>query len=265
MLAAPMKLDDYQEAFHFAAVTRSTDRVLTVRFHTDDGPMVWDEEVHRRLPDLLHAIATDRQTRVVVLAGSGDEFIHYPKENDRWMTGGLMPAHGFDKTFAEARRIIEYLIDIEVPVIAAVNGPAHAHAEIALLSDIVIAADTASFADTPHFPSGLAPGDGIQTVLTALLGPNRARYHMLTGTPITPAQALDWGLVAEQLPAHQVLARAQELASQFAAKNPLVLRYTRQIFMQPFRLAFAQLLVHGMALENVGALSYRDWNETKPR
>jgi enoyl-CoA hydratase/carnithine racemase len=259
-----MRLEDYQNSFSFAEVTRAPDRVLTVRFHTAEGPMIWDEEVHRRLPDLLHALSSDRQSRIVVLTGTGDEFIHYPKENDRWMTGGIMPAHGFDKTFAEARRIIEHLIDIEVPVIGAVNGSAHAHAEIALLSDIVIAADTASFADTPHFPSGLAPGDGIQTVLTWLLGPNRARYHMLTGIPITPAQALQWGLVAEQHPASQVLARAQELASQLAAKNPLVLRYTRQIFMQPFKLAFAQLLTHGMALENVAALSYRDWEQPRP-
>lgn len=253
-----MRLEEYQRAYAFAAVERSTSGVLTVRLHTNGQALVWNAHVHRRLPQLLQAISSDRDTRVVVLAGTGDEFIHYPAANTAWITGDTVTAAALDDTYAEARHIVEYLIDIEVPVVAAVNGPAHAHCELALLSDIVICAEDASFADLPHFPSGVVPGDGIQTVLCMLLGPNRARHLMLTGASFSAAQAKEWGVVAETTPRDAVMRRAQELGEQLATANPLVLRYTRQVFMQPFRRAFAESLVAGMALETIANLSYRE-------
>ena len=73
-------------------------------------------------------------------------------------------------------------LNIEVPVISAVNGPAWRHSELPLLADIVLAADTAQFQDSAHFTGGLVPGDGMHIVYPLLLGVNRARYFLLTGT-----------------------------------------------------------------------------------
>jgi enoyl-CoA hydratase/carnithine racemase len=75
-------------------------------------------------------------------------------------------------------------LDIEAPMIAAVNGPALIHAELALLCDIVLASETAIFQDLPHFPSGLVPGDGVHVVFPLLLGANRGRYSLLMGQKI---------------------------------------------------------------------------------
>ena len=68
-----------------------------------------------------------------------------------------------------------------MPIISAINGPAWRHSEIPLLSDIVLAADTAAFQDSAHFMSNMVPGDGMHVVYPMLLGFNRARYFLLTG------------------------------------------------------------------------------------
>jgi enoyl-CoA hydratase/carnithine racemase len=85
-------------------------------------------------------------------------------------------------------------------MIAAVNGPVTTHSDQALLCDIVLAADTAKFADAVHFTAGLLPGDGINVVYSELLGVNRARYLLLTGQELDARQALEMGLVAEVMP-----------------------------------------------------------------
>src|SRR5258707_1352269 len=74
--------------------------------------------------------------------------------------GGLNPAN-WDGTYWHAKAMLTNLLNIEVPVISAINGPAYRHAEVPLLSDITIASDTAEFQDTAHFQGGLVPGDGV--------------------------------------------------------------------------------------------------------
>ena len=103
------------------------------------------------------------------------------------------------------------------------------HPEVPVLSDIIIAADTTTFSDTPHFASGIVPGDGAHIVWTHVLGPQRGRYFLLTGQELNAQQALDYGVVSEVLPADQVYARARELAEQIAAKPLLARRYARQV------------------------------------
>jgi enoyl-CoA hydratase/carnithine racemase len=100
------------------------------------------------------------------------------------------------------------LLEIEVPVISAVNGPAWRHSEIPLLCDIVLAADTAQFQDSAHFPSDVVPGDGMHIVYPLLLGMNRGRYFLLTGQTLNAQKALELGLVAEVHPPDKLLGRA---------------------------------------------------------
>jgi enoyl-CoA hydratase/carnithine racemase len=110
-------------------------------------------------------------------------------------------------------------MDIEVPVIAAVNGPARIHPEIPVLADIVLASDTALFQDAPHFMSGIVPGDGAHVVWPHVIGANRGRYFLITGQELHAKQALDYGAVSEVLARERLLPRALELAHSRSASS----------------------------------------------
>jgi len=144
---------------------------------------------------------------------------------------------------------------VEVPIIAAVNGPAMRHADLALMCDIVLAADNATFEDTAHFHNGsIVPGDGINVVFTMLLGLNRARYLMLTGQVLGAREAKDLGLVAELMPREKLLARAWELAQQLAKKSDMLLRYTRAVLTHPLKKQIDEGLPYFLAMETLSTL-----------
>ena len=120
-----------------------------------------------------------------------------PGKGSRLPNWTKMDPHTWDGTFTNAKTMLVNLLNIEAPVIAAVNGPVNIHADLAVLSDIVIAAEHASFQDAPHFPNGLVFGDGCHIVWPHLLGANRGKYFLLTGQKLSAKQALDLGVVNE--------------------------------------------------------------------
>ena len=94
----------------------------------------------------------------------------------------------------EGRALLMNLLNIEVPVIAAINGPAWRHGEIPLLSDIVLASDTAAFQDSAHFMSGMVPRDGMHIVMPMLMGMNRGGIFCLRGRHSRRRRRRIWGL-----------------------------------------------------------------------
>jgi enoyl-CoA hydratase/carnithine racemase len=125
-----------------------------------------------------------------------------------------------------------------------------------LLADIVLAADTAAFQDSAHFPGGLVPGDGVHVVYPMLLGVNRARYFLLTGQVIHAAQAKELGLVAEVLPPDQVLPRAWELARMIAARPEVLVRHTRAILVESIKRQLQEYLPLGLYNECLGLMEH---------
>ena len=80
-----------------------------------------------------------------------------------------------------ARHLIFNVLDVDVPMISAVNGPCNMHSEVPLMGDIVLASEDAYFQDASHFPRGQVPGDGQHVIWSFLAGHTRARYFLLTG------------------------------------------------------------------------------------
>jgi enoyl-CoA hydratase/carnithine racemase len=240
----------YFNAYENFALTRSATGVLTVRLHTEGGPITFTGTTHSQFPRLLENIAFDRGNQVMVLTGTGDSFMD---AIDGPSLGDLTKPMGADVEYMEGRRIAQRLVDLEMPIIAAVNGPVSVHSEYALLADVVIASDTTVFSDFPHPAFGIVPGDGMHVAWEEVLGLNRARSLMMTGGSFTAQQALEWGAVAEVVPLGRVLPRAQELAEAMATKPQLLNRYAAVALRQRLGQRMAEGAALGMALEALTA------------
>lgn len=256
-----MELHEYQNRFKCVDVKRSEDGVLVVQLQNRGKSLVWGGLPHRELPELFAMIASDRENRVMVFTGSGDEFIGLGDGGPNPLALGRVSPASWEQIIHEGNRLVHQMLEIDVPIICALNGPVVAHSELAVLCDVIIAADHAYFQDAPHFPGGLVPGDSMQIVWPMLLGPNRGRYFLLTGQKIPAAEALQLGVVGEVLPAAQVLPRALELAGQLAEQNPLLLRHTRHVLTRPWKRAMADDLHLGLSLEAIASLAGRSFHQ----
>jgi enoyl-CoA hydratase/carnithine racemase len=245
----------YRDRFRTVAFRRE-DGILEMRLHRDGGPASWDAHpggMNGELGEAFLAVARDPENRIVVLTGTGDSFL-----------AGLDMSRPFPeiekldfwgRIERETREVTESLLMIPVPVIGAVNGAAFVHAELIAMSDIVLASDTASFADKAHITlNGVTPGDGAHAWWPLVLGVNRARYFLLSGEEIDAEEARRIGIVAEVLPHDRLLARAWELARMLATKPDLALRYSRLLLTRPIKRAFASEHGYGLALEALSAL-----------
>jgi enoyl-CoA hydratase/carnithine racemase len=223
--------------------------VLEVALHTDGGTLVFDGHTHEQFVDLFHAIGSDPDNRVVILTGSGDAFMETisPEGFD------FFTPQGFDKIFREGRKVLMNILDIEVPMIAAVNGPARLHSEYILLADIVLATPTTVFQDKPHFEFGIVPGDGVHLLWQEAIGTIRGRYFILTRQELDAETAKQWGAVNEIVPAGMLLHRAREIAEGLAKLPPLTTRYTRIALTQKLRRIVDEGVGYGLALEGISA------------
>jgi enoyl-CoA hydratase/carnithine racemase len=160
----------------------------------------------------------------------------------------------YDPIYWEGKHLLVNLLNIEVPVISAINGPALRHAEIPLLGDIVLASDDMIIQDTAHFQGGMIPGDGMHIVFPLLMGMTRGRYFLLTGQEISAKEALRLGLVNEILSRDRLLPRARELANLLLRQPRLVRRYTRVCLTDELKRKMHGLLGYGLALEGLARM-----------
>jgi enoyl-CoA hydratase/carnithine racemase len=243
-----VRYDEYANRYPHVAMRR-VDGILELRLHSDDGPLVWGDEPHEELGHCFDEIGRDRDNRVVILTGTGDRFI--AKLDGSFV--GAMTAEKWDRIYANGKRLLRALLDIEVPVVAAVNGPARVHAELAVLADIVLAADHTFFQDAPHFRFATVPGDGAFAVWAMLLGPNRARHFVLTGATIDAEEARRLGVVAEVVALDALPDRAWAVARDLAGQPDVTLRYTREVMTAHLRARLLPEITHGLALEGLAA------------
>lgn len=250
MVSLAPKLDDYAAKYEHVRLERQ-DGILQVTVHTDGDSLVWTGLAHDELAYCFNDIACDPENKVVVLTGIGDSFcgeIDFTKFN-------LGTPADWAHVIFEGQRLINNLLSIEVPVISAINGAVLVHPELPLLSDITIAAEHATFQDSPHFPSGIVPGDGAHTVWTHILGPQRGRYFLLTDQKLEAKQAQDFGAINEVVASEHVLDRAMELARDIAAKPDLARRYARVVLTREIRRLVQDQLSLGLTHEALAALS----------
>jgi enoyl-CoA hydratase/carnithine racemase/AraC-like DNA-binding protein len=241
--------DSYRENFPNARLARSLSGVLEVALHTSGGTLVFDGYTHEQFVELFQAIGSDRDNRVVILTGSGEAFMESisPEGFD------FFSPQGYDKIYRDGKKVLMNILDIEVPIIAAVNGPVRVHAEYILLANIVLATPSTVFQDKPHFDIGVVPGDGVNLLWSEVIGSVRGHYFILTRQELSAETAKEWGAVNEIVPANKLLTRARELAEQLTKLPPLTLSYTRTALTQKLRRIIGEGVGYGLVLEGISA------------
>jgi enoyl-CoA hydratase len=191
-------IDDLPEGL---TVTRD-ERVVTVTLDRPDDRNASTTEMVFAFAGLFDALATDDQARVVILTGAGKAFS--AGADFKFFVRSLDDPEFARSVQDNARRVLRAIIDLPVPVIAAVNGPAVGFgATLATLCDVVLMSERAVLVE-PHVNIGLVVGDGISfawPLYTSLL---RAKELVLLGEPITPEHAVEYGL-ATRVVAHDAL------------------------------------------------------------
>jgi enoyl-CoA hydratase/carnithine racemase len=240
---------DYQSKFPNARLLRSESGVLEVTVHTNGGTLIFNGHTHEQFVELFGAIGSDTETRAVILTGSGEAFMESisPEGFD------FFTPRGYDKIYREGRKVLMNILDIEVPLITALNGPVRLHSEYVLLSDIVLATPSTVFQDKPHFEFGIVPGDGVNLLWPEVIGSVRGRYFLLTRQELDAKTAHEWGAVNEVVASEQLLPRAREIAEGLAKLPPLTARYTRIALTQKLRRIIDEGVGYSLALEGISA------------
>ena len=204
---------------------RDGDILVVTIDHPDSAVNAVDQRLHDDLADLFRDLRRERDARAIVLTGgskkafsAGGDFEWFPQ---------LRAVDRLDHLRSAAKQMIWDLLDVEVPIVAALNGSAAGlGASVVLLCDLVVMSERAVIVD-PHVNVGLVAGDGGAAVWPLLVGPLAAKRHLLLGDPLTATDAVRLGIAVESCPPESVTERAMHWATRLASQPPLAVRGTK--------------------------------------
>jgi enoyl-CoA hydratase/carnithine racemase len=241
---------DYFTAYRSLKLTRDANGVLVVEFHSNGGPLTFTAQAHTEVVDAFYRISQDRANKIVILTGAGGDFMI----GVDWASFGNVADPGvWSQVHDEGVQVLENIANVRVPVIAAIEGRAHIHSEYALLANVIVAAEGATFQDVGHFAAGVVPGDGIFTAWSYRAGAGRAEAFLLNPQPLAARTAYEWGVVAEVVPNGKALSRARELAELYLKAPEVTRRDTRVHFIRPLKERIVREVGYGLSLEGTSA------------
>ena len=203
-------------------------------------------------------IAADASVRVVILTGAGTVFSSggNVKDMKRFFGEEPLPVDIMQEYRHGIQQLTRAVYHLEVPLIAAVNGPAiGAGCDLSCMCDIRIAADTANFAES-FVRVGIIPGDGGAWLLPRIVGRSRAAEMAFTGEALSAQQALAAGLVSQVVPAAELMSAARALAAKIAAQPGPALRMTKRLMREGEHMQLESLLELSAGYQ---ALAHKTW------
>jgi enoyl-CoA hydratase/carnithine racemase len=221
-------------------------RVVTLNRPEDRN--AFDEMLKEWFPRLLMQIDRDRDARAVVLTGAGRAF----------SAGGSLDEFEMYRTdfelrrqaMRDARRLVEEMLRVRVPVVAAVNGPAVGlGCSLASVCDIVFMAETTYLAD-PHVTVALVAGDGAAVVWPYMTSILKVKQFLLTGDRVSATEAVQLGLANFAVPGEEVVSAATAFAQRLAALPPQAVQDTKLVLNQFLVQSAASLLPVGLSAES---------------
>jgi enoyl-CoA hydratase/carnithine racemase len=243
------KFEEYREVFKdFFKLERREDGVLLAQAHTLNGPIQLSVQNHRALGQMLKVIGADPLNELLILTGSGDEFMMASDPKGFELEEADMPYWAYEYAYKDGRINVSSLInDLEIPTIGLFNGPGF-HSEIVLMCDITLSSDDAVFFDL-HYDIGSVPADGIHNAFQELLGTKRAAYALLTGEAIDAKKALEYGLVNEVVPREKLIERGYQIADHIMSQPRVTRRLTTQIVRRPWKKRITDDLDGGFGIQ----------------
>lgn len=205
------------------------DRIATVTINRPELLNAINVELHKELEQIWGVIDSDPDIDAVIITGAGRAFSS--GGDIKRMVARAGTADGLQHALnipAATRRIVHGLLDMQQPVVAAVNGDVTGlGATIALLCDAVIIAESARIGDT-HVLAGLVAGDGGAVIWPLLVGPQKAKEFLMTGRLIDGVEAERIGLANRVVPVDQVMDEARDMARRFTRSPKWAVRWTKQ-------------------------------------
>jgi len=202
------------------------DQVATVTLNRPAQRNSLDEATKRGLVEAVRAVQHDRDIRALVLTGAGGVFC--AGGDIRAMQGAVLDSAGWRERMTQVRDFIEPLIQLDRPVIAAVDGAAFgAGFSLALAADFILASPTARFCMS-FMRVGLVPDCGAFYTLPRVVGAQRAKELMLSAREVDAQEALRLGIVMEVHAQADLLARAHALAASFVHASPAAVSMTKR-------------------------------------
>ena len=228
-------------------------RLLTVTLNRPDVLNGVNEQMHKDLVDVVHFIAEDDGSDVLVLTGAGRAFCAGGEL--AYIAETAQHPERFDADARRAKRIVYGMLDLDKPVVCKLNGHAVGlGATLALLCDVIFAADTAKIGD-PHVNVGLVAGDGGALVWPARIGYARAKEYLMTGELIPAPKAESLGLINHAVAATELDAAVDAFCQRLLAGSTNALRGTKvTLNLELKRIAHA-VMDAGIAYEAVSVRS----------
>jgi enoyl-CoA hydratase len=218
---------------------RRDGRILHVVLDAPGPVNAVDAQMHLELSRVFLDVQDDPDSDLIVLTGEGRAFC--AGGDTSWFKAQIDDPRIFRAIAPEAKRIVTSLLDLEKPIICRLNGAAAGlGATIALLCDVVVAAETAVIGD-PHVKVGLVAGDGGAIIWPQLIGFARAKELLMTGDLLTARKAFEMGLVNHVVQPDLLDDKVAEVATKILANPRWAVRWTKTVANIPLRQLAAQL------------------------
>jgi len=239
-------------------VLTTEDSVATITLDRPGKLNAMSPEMVAELARLLAKIDSDRDIRAVIVTGSGGRAFSVGADINAW--SALEPLDMWRNWIRDGHRVLERLAQLRQPTIAAINGYAFGGGlELALATDIRIAADLATFA-LPETKIGTLPGWAGTKRLPEAIGEARAKQMIFSGGCIDAATAERWGLLNEVVALEALMDRCRSLASEIAANAPVSVQLAKAIISggEGAPEAFAGALAAGTQDGREGIAAFRE-------
>lgn len=221
--------------------------VATVTLNRPDRRNALTVDGSQAVADALEKLAAE--ARVIVLTGAGPAFCAGGDFEELARLSEADPAQAAVDLYSGYQRMVRAVREVDVPVIAAVNGPAMgAGMDLALACDLRIASTQAKFGQV-WVKLGIIPGTGGAFWTGMLAGWARAAELILTGKVIDAATALEWGLVNEVAEPADLIGRAKQVASSIAENPPAAVAANKRALNETIRASYEAALAHAREVQ----------------